>query len=178
MKKLIELKNGEDVFAVNVENEKVYFNGEEVVKISFDFEGGVLVSNPYSFLDFVATAEAGRKLRDEDLQESMSEQWEEMTEEEELIDKYETMREYLEDDFKFYALVYKDKETNKEHLIQNYNGEWLRVGDGSGWDSIDGWHDVEDSDDYVLAYGINDGVKVDSIFIAKINLYYNGYYYE
>ena len=147
MKTNSEINKQENEISVDCKNKKVYFNGNEIVKMSFNFEDGVLVSNPYSFLDFVATAEAGRKLRDEDLQESMSEHWEEMTEEEELIDKYETMRVYLEDDFKFYALVYKDKETNKEHLIQNYNGEWLRVGDGSGWDSIDGWHDVEDSDD-------------------------------
>ena len=34
MKKMIELKNGEDILAVDYDNQKVYFNGNEVVKMS------------------------------------------------------------------------------------------------------------------------------------------------
>ena len=142
-----ELKNGENVLTVDCQNKKMYFNGNEVIMIAMNFEGGVLMPNPYAlverFASFTAEFETQR------------------------IVKVEAMQRYLDDPafFDLYAFTYKDSETNKEHIIDARHSEWQEV--GSGWDSIEALNDVEDSCFYVLANGINDGKTVDHIRIEK-----------
>ena len=180
MKKLIELKNGENVITVDCENQKILFNGNEVIKISMNYDGGVLTPNPYEAIGFMACARLSQTIM-ELIQTGVNN-----TTAKEVYDALQDpniMESYIDNDFEFYALTYKDSKTNKEHFIVDDGSEWLRVGDGSGYDSIDGWHEIPDYEEcdfseYVVAYGRNEGKEADAIVMLKPSLYYNTYYYE
>lgn len=98
MKKIIELKNGEDILAVDCENKKIYFNGNEVVKISFNFDGGKFLDYPYN--NMLLAAVNARAVN---------------------------FQKYVAINFVLYALTYKDSETNKEHLVVEEYGNWNEV---------------------------------------------------
>lgn len=99
MKKLIELKNGENVISVDCQKEKVYFNGNEVIKISMNFGGGIFLDDPYYCIDMVAFVEA------------------------------DNMQDYLDNIFEFHALVYRDKANKEHFVVDEYGnwneiGSW------------------------------------------------------
>lgn len=144
MKKLIELKNGEDILAVDYDNQKVLFNGNEVVKMSFNADDAMF------FLEYDAF-EAVKEIADW----CRGNEWYELSEEEKerLEDDYEMIKEYLWC-LGWNALVYKNPKTNKEHLIEDSNGKWLRK--GKGWDSIEDG----DREDSAFAYGISGKKRV------------------
>ena len=142
MKKLIELKNGEDILAVDYDNQKVYFNGNEVVKMSFNADEAMLFEGAYDMmLEIMEDIEYNElyKLSEED--------------KERLEDDYELFKEYLWC-VGWNALVYKNPKTNKEHLIEDSNGKWLRK--GKGWDSIESG----DYEDDAFAYGVTGKKRV------------------
>ena len=142
MKKMIELKNGEDILAVDYDNQKVYFNGNEVVKMSFNADEAMLFEGAYDMmLEIMEDIEYNElyKLSEED--------------KERLEDDYELFKEYLWC-VGWNALVYKNPKTNKEHLIEDSNGKWLRK--GKGWDSIESG----DYEDDAFAYGVTGKKRV------------------
>ena len=142
MKKMIELKNGEDILAVDYDNKKVYFNGNEVVKMSFNADEAMLFEGAYDMmLEIMEDIEYNElyKLSEED--------------KERLEDDYELFKEYLWC-VGWNALVYKNPKTNKEHLIEDSNGKWLRK--GKGWDSIESG----DYEDDAFAYGVTGKKRV------------------
>ena len=142
MKKMIELKNGEDILAVDYDNQKVYFNGNEVVKMSFNADEAMLSEGAYDMmLEIMEDIEYNElyKLSEED--------------KERLEDDYELFKEYLWC-VGWNALVYKNPKTNKEHLIEDSNGKWLRK--GKGWDSIESG----DYEDDAFAYGVTGKKRV------------------
>ena len=142
MKKIIELKNGEDILAVDYDNQKVYFNGNEVVKMSFNADEAMLFEGAYDMmLEIMEDIEYNElyKLSEED--------------KERLEDDYELIKEYLWC-VGWNALVYKNPKTNKEHLIEDSNGKWLRK--GKGWDSIESG----DYEDDAFAYGVTGKKRV------------------
>ena len=142
MKKIIELKNGEDILAVDYDNQKVYFNGNEVVKMSFNADEAMLFEGAYDMmLEIMEDIEYNElyKLSEED--------------KERLEDDYELFKEYLWC-VGWNALVYKNPKTNKEHLIEDSNGKWLRK--GKGWDSIESG----DYEDDAFAYGVTGKKRV------------------
>lgn len=142
MKKIIELKNGEDILAVDYDNQKVYFNGNEVVKMTFNADEAMLFEGAYDMmLEIMEDIEYNElyKLSEED--------------KERLEDDYELIKEYLWC-VGWNALVYKNPKTNKEHLIEESNGKWLRK--GKGWDSIESG----DWEDDAFAYGISGKKRV------------------
>ena len=142
MKKMIELKNGEDILAVDYDNQKVYFNGNEVVKMSFNADDAMLFEGAYDMmLEIMEDIEYNElyKLSEED--------------KERLEDDYELFKEYLWC-VGWNALVYKNPKTNKEHLIEDSNGKWLRK--GKGWDSIESG----DYEDDAFAYGVTGKKRV------------------
>lgn len=142
MKKIIELKNGEDILAVDYDNQKVYFNGNEVVKMSFNADDAWLFECAYDMmLEIMKDIEYNElyKLSEED--------------KERLEDDYELFKEYLWC-VGWNALVYKNPKTNKEHLIEDSNGKWLRK--GKGWDSIESG----DYEDDAFAYGVTGKKRV------------------
>ena len=168
MKKLIELKNGENVISVDCQNEKVYFNGNEVTKISMNYDGGVLTPNPYEAIGFMACASLSQTIM-ELIQTGVNN-----TTAKEVYDALQDpnfIESYIDNDFEFYALTYKDS-ANKEHFVVDDGSEWREC--GCGYDSIDGWRDTE-FNEYVVAYGRNEGKKADAIVMEKPYLYYNGY---
>lgn len=134
MNKTATLNNGKNTLTVDCQNEKVFFNGNEVVKISMNFDDGIFLDDPYYCIDMVAFVEA------------------------------ENMQKYLDNKFTLYALVYKDSETNKEHLVVEEYGNWNEIG---SWDSIA----LNTNDNVVVAYGINDGKRVNRIVMEKISLF-------
>lgn len=178
MKKLIELKNGENVISVDCQNEKVYFNGNEVLKISMNYDGGVLTPNPYEAIGFMACVSLSQTIR-ELIQTEVNN-----TTTKEVYDALQDpnfIESYIDNDFEFYALTYKDSETNKEHFVVDDGSEWREC--GCGYDSIDGWHKIPDYEEcefneYVVAYGRNEGKEADAIVMLKPSLYYNTYYNE
>ena len=97
MKNIIELKNGEDILAVDCENKKVYFNGNEVVKISFNFDGGKFLD--YAYCNMLLAAVNARAVN---------------------------FQKYVANNFVLYALTYKDN-ANKEHLVVEEYGNWNEV---------------------------------------------------
>ena len=142
MKKMIELKNGEDILAVDYDNQKVYFNGNEVVKMSFNADEAMLFEGAYDMmLEIMEDIEYNElyKLSEED--------------KERLEDDYELIKEYIWC-VGWNALVYKNPKTNKEHLIEDSNGKWLRK--GRGWDSIEDG----DYEDGAFAYGVSGKKRV------------------
>ena len=142
MKKMIELKNGEDILAVDYDNQKVYFDGNEVVKMSFNADEAMLSEGAYDMmLEIMEDIEYNElyKLSEED--------------KERLEDDYELFKEYLWC-VGWNALVYKNPKTNKEHLIEDSNGKWLRK--GKGWDSIESG----DYEDDAFAYGVTGKKRV------------------
>lgn len=175
MKKLIELKNGENVISVDCQNEKVYFNGNEVLKISMNYDGGILTPNPYEAIGFKACARLSQTIM-ELIQTGINN-----TTAKEVYDALQDpniMESYIDNDFEFYALTYKDKVTNKEHFVVDDGSEWREC--GIGYDSIDGWHEIPDYEEcefneYVVAYGRNEGKEADAIVMEKPSLYYNAY---
>lgn len=140
MNKTANINNKENVITVDCKNEKVYFNGNEVVKMSMGTYDSKFNDDPF------------QEIYDRMFKWS-SNVFEHYCE----MDDLELLQRYLDDDFRFNALVYRDKNTNKEHLIQNYNGEWLK--NGKGWDSIilGNWS-VNDWE--AFAYGISGKKKV------------------
>lgn len=172
MKKLIELKNGENVISVDCQNKKMYFNGNEILKMSSMYMEGVLTQEPYAALKhqcdthlFLENLDNG-VIDDRELEDEVSN---------------EEMQKFLDNNFEFYALTYKDSETNKEHFVVDDGSEWREC--GCGYDSIDGWHEIPDYEEcefneYVVAYGRNEGKEADAIVMLKPSLYYNTYYYE
>lgn len=171
MKKLIELKNGENVISVDCQNEKVYFNGNEVVKMSSMYNEGVLTQEPYAALKHMCNVDIYLEnldngvIVDRDFDDEVSN---------------EEMQKFLDNNFEFYALTYKDS-ANKEHFVVDDGSEWREC--GCGYDSIDGWHEIPDYEEcefneYVVAYGRNEGKEADAIVMLKPSLYYNTYYNE
>lgn len=169
MKKLIELKNGENVITVDCENQKVLFNGNEVTKISMNYDGGVLTPNPYEAIEFMACVSLSQTIM-ELIQTGVYNN--------DALQDPNFIESYIDNDFEFYALTYKDSKTNKEHFVIDDGSEWRNC--GSGYDSIDGWHEIPDYEEcdfseYVVAYGRNEGKEADAIVMLKPSLYYNGY---
>ena len=163
MKKIYEIHNGENVLTVDCENKKVYFNGNEVLKISMNYDGGVLTPNPYEAIGFMACARLSQTIMGL-IQTGINN-----TTAKEVYDALQDpniMESYIDNDFEFYALTYKDSKTNKEHFVVDDGSEWRESGSGAGWDSIDGWYDCE-LEEYVVAYCINDGKRVYSIYMEK-----------
>lgn len=89
MEKIATLNKGENVLTVDCQKEKVYFNGNEVTKISMNFGGGVLFEDPYYFMDMVAFVEA------------------------------DNMQDYLDNIFEFHALVYRDKANKEHFVVDD-----------------------------------------------------------
>ncbi len=135
MKTNSELVKSENEITVDCGNKKVYFNGKEVVKMSFNFEDGKFLDYPYyNFL--YAAVEA----------------------------KAVNIQDYLDNNFVLYALTYRDSETKKEHLVVEEYGNWNEIG---SWDSIA----LNTNGNVVVAYGINDGKRVDTLVMEKISLF-------
>lgn len=145
MKKLIELKNGEDILAVDYDNQKVLFNGNEVVKMSFNADDAMFM---YPYDAFEAVKEMANYVCENEwykLSEEDKERFEDSD--------YEVIKDYLRW-IGWNALVYKNPKTNKEHLIEDSNGKWLRL--GRGWDSIEDG----DREDSAFAYGVTGKKRV------------------
>ena len=163
MNKTAKIKNGENVISVDCQNKKMYFNGDEIVKMSSMYNEGVLTQEPYAALKHMCNVDIYLEnldngvIVDRDFDDEVTN---------------EEMQKFLYNYFEFYALTYKDKVTNKEHFVIDDGCEWSEC--GSGYDSIDGWHDTE-FNEYVVAYGRNEGKKADAIVMEKPYLYYNGY---
>ena len=174
MKNFAKINKGENVISVDVENKKMYFNGNEVIKLSSTYKGGVLTQEPYAameemcnyllFIDnwFKRVFEDG-VFEDRSLDSEVSN---------------EEMQKFLDDYFELYALTYRDSETNKEHFVIDCGSEWSEC--GSGYDSIDGWHEIPDYEEcnfneYVVAYGRTYGKKADAIVMKKHSLLFDEY---
>ena len=98
MNKTSNMNNKENIITVDGKNKKVYFNDNEVLKISFNFEGGKFIDCPYYSIMLAAVdAKAGN------------------------------LRNYFDNNFVLYALTYKDN-SNKEHLIVEEYGKCGEVG--------------------------------------------------
>lgn len=135
MKTNFELVKIENEITIDCKSKKVYFNGKEVVKMSFNFEDGEFLDFPYySFLCAAVVAKAVN------------------------------IQDYLDNHFVLYAVIYKDSETKKEHLVVEEYGNWNEIG---SWDSIA----LNTNDNVVVAYGINDGKRVNRIVMEKISLF-------
>ena len=156
MKKISEIKNGENVISVDCQKEKMYFNGNEIVKMSSMYNEGVLTQEPYAALKHMCNVDIYLEnldngvIVDRDFDDEVSN---------------EEMQKFLDNNFEFYALTYRDS-ANKEHFVVDDGSEWRESGSGTGWDSIDGWYDCE-LEEYVVAYCINDGKRVYSIYMEK-----------
>lgn len=138
MNKTSNINNKENEIIIDPKHKKVYFNGNEVTKISFNFENGKFIDCPYySIMLAAVNAKAGN------------------------------LKNYIHNHFFLYALTYKDN-ANKEHLVVEEYGKCGEV--GSGWDSIEVRPDHEYNESFV-AYGINNGKKVDTIVLEKISLF-------
>lgn len=163
MKKIATLNKRENVISVDCQNKKMYFNGNEIVKMSSMYNEGVLTQEPYAALKHMCNVDIYLEnldngvIVDRDFDDEVTN---------------EEMQKFLDNNFEFYALTYKDRETNKEHFVVDDGSEWREC--GCGYDSIDGWHDTE-FNEYVVAYGRNEGKKADAIVMEKPYLYYNGY---
>ena len=162
MNKTANINNKENVITVDCKNEKVYFNGNEVLKISMNYMEGILTQQPYAALRDVCNVNLFLEKLDNGVIDDRSLDSEVTNEE---------MQQFLYNHFEFYALTYKDN-ANKEHFVIDDTCDWREC--GSGYDSIDGWHDTE-FNEYVVAYGRNKGKKADAIVMEKPYLYYNGY---
>ena len=160
MKKISEIKNGENVISVDCQKEKMYFNGNEIVKMSSMYNEGVLTQEPYAALKHMCNVDIYLEnldngvIVDRDFDDEVSN---------------EEMQKFLDNNFEFYALTYRDS-ANKEHFVVDDGSEWRESGSGTGWDSIDGWYDCE-LEEYVVAYCINDGKRVYSIHMEKEYFY-------
>lgn len=98
MKKNSEINNKEIEITVDGKSKKVFFNGNEVTKISFNFENGKFLDCPYYSIMLAAVdAKAGN------------------------------LRNYFDNNFTLYALTYKDN-ANKEHLVVEEYGKCGEVG--------------------------------------------------
>ena len=137
MKTNSESNKQENVITIDTKHKKVYFNGNEVVKISFNFEDGKFLDFPYYSI-LVAAVDA----------------------------KASNIQDYLDNNFVLYAVIYKDSETKKEHLVVWEYGKWNEVG---SWDSIKvrTTHEFNES---MAVYGINNGKRVDTLVLEKISL--------
>lgn len=179
MNKTAKIKNGENVISVDCENKKMYFNDKEVIKLSSTYKGGVLTQEPYAameemcnyliFIDNWFSRVFGDGVFKDGVFEDRSLDSEVSNEE---------MQKFLDNYFEFYALTYKDKVTNKEHFVIDDGCEWSEC--GSGYDSIDGWHEIPDYEEcnfneYVVAYGRTYGKKADAIVMKKHSLQFDGY---
>ena len=137
MKTNSEINKSEIEITVDGKSKKVYFNGNEVLKISFNFDGGKFTDCPYySIMIAAVDAKAGN------------------------------LRKYFDNNFRLYALTYKDN-ANKEHLVVEEYGKCCEVG---SWDSIEVRPDHQFNESLVV-YGINDGKRVDTIVLEKISLF-------
>ena len=156
MKKIATLNKRENVITVDCENKKMYFNGNEIVKMSSMYNEGVLTQEPYAALKHMCNVDIYLEnldngvIVDRDFDDEVSN---------------EEMQKFLDNNFEFHALVYRDK-ANKEHFVVDDGCEWRESGSGTGWDSIEGWYDCE-LEEYVVAYCINDGKRVYSIHMEK-----------
>lgn len=102
MNMIAELKNGENVLTVDCQNKKMYFNGNEVIKIAAETRTyGLFYGDPQAFIELMANVEAGEKVTEE----------------------CEVIQEYLDNHFQLCQLIYKDN-TNKQHIIIDDFGEW------------------------------------------------------
>ena len=98
MNKTSNINNKEIEIIIDPKHKKVFFNGNEVVKISFNFEGGKFIDYPYYSIMLAAVdAKAGN------------------------------LRNYFDNNFTLYALTYKDN-SNKEHLVVVEYGKCGEVG--------------------------------------------------
>ena len=88
----------ENEITVDGKNKKVYFNDNEILKISFNFEGGKFLDYPYySIMLAAVNAKAGN------------------------------IQNYIHNHFFLYAVIYKDN-ANKEHLVVWEYGKCGEVG--------------------------------------------------
>lgn len=102
MNMIAELKNGENVLTVDCQNKKMYFNGDEVIKIAAETRTyGLFYGDPQAFIEFMANVEAGEKVTEE----------------------CEVIQAYLYSRFQLCQLIYKDN-ANKQHIIIDDFGEW------------------------------------------------------
>ena len=98
MKTNSEINKSEIEITLDSKHKKVYFNGNEVLKISFNFEGGKFLDCPYYGIMIAAVnAKAGN------------------------------IQNYFDNHFTLYALTYKDN-ANKEHLVVVEYGKCGEVG--------------------------------------------------
>lgn len=97
MNKTANINNKEIEIIIDPKHKKVFFNGNEVVKISSNFEGGKFTDYPYySIMIAAVNAKAGN------------------------------LRNYFDNNFVLYALTYKDN-ANKEHLVVVEYGKCCEV---------------------------------------------------
>lgn len=90
--------NKEYEITVDGKNKKVYFNDNEILKISFNFKGGKFLDYPYYNIMIAAVnAKAGN------------------------------IQNYIHNHFFLYAVIYKDN-ANKEHLVVWEYGNWNEIG--------------------------------------------------
>lgn len=94
-----ELVKIENEITVDCKNKKVYFNGNEIVKMSFNFEDGKFLDFPYYSM-LVAAVNA----------------------------KASNIQDYLDNHFVLYAVIYKDSKTKKKHLVVWEYGNWNEIG--------------------------------------------------
>lgn len=100
MKKNSEFYKSETEIIIDPKHKKVYFNGNEITKISFNFENGKFLDHPYYNIMIAAVnAKAGN------------------------------IQNYIHNHFFLYALTYKDN-ANKEHLVVEEYGKCGEVGSG------------------------------------------------
>ena len=99
MNKTANINNKENEIIIDPKHKKVYFNGNEVTKISFNFENGKFIDYPYyNMLIAAVNAKAGN------------------------------LQKYVANNFILYALTYKNSKTNKEHLVVVEYGKCGEVG--------------------------------------------------
>ena len=138
MKTKTEINKSENEITIDCKNKKVYFNGNEIVKMSFNFEDGEFLDFPYySFLCAAVVAKAVN------------------------------IQDYLDNHFVLYAVIYKDSETKKEHLVVEEYGNWNEIG---SWDSIK-VRTIQEFNESMVVYGINNSKQVDTIVMEKISLF-------
>ena len=102
MKNFAKINKGENVISVDVENNKIYFNGNQVIKIAAETRTyGLFFDDPQAFIELMANVEAG----------------------EDVTEECEAIQEYLDNHFQLCQLIYKDN-ANKQHIIIDDFGEW------------------------------------------------------
>ena len=159
MNKTAKIQNGDNIISVDVENKKMFFNGNEVIKLSSTYKGGVLTQEPYAALKHMCNVDLYLEnldngvIVDRDFDDEVS---------------VEEMQKFLDNHFEFIALTYRDSETNKEHFVIDDGSEWQES--DYGYDRIDGWYDCE-LEDYVVAYCANEGKKAYHLYMEKAFFY-------